>query len=145
MITEYAHRATIEDVPEINRVLNDENVRGTAGFPAGINFLDAGPTFHRFAYFVFPGGFVLFDPSAQFPGVWEGHIAAMKGYRGENALEGAIAALDFMFGNGEATTILVDFPSHRRDLRNLVRTLGFTQRVGTDSFMLTYEDWKERH
>ena len=144
MISTCARRATIEDVPGINAVLNDENVRGTAGFPAGVNFLDAAPTFTRFAYFVFPGGFVLFDPSKEFPGVWEGHIAALKGYRGENALEGAQSALDSMFSDGWATNVIVDFPSHRRDLRNLVRTLGFTQRIGTDSFMLTYEDWKER-
>jgi len=144
VITEHSRFATIEDAPEIERILNDESVRGYAGVPRDFDVLGVADTFDKFRYFLFDGGFVLFRP-LQIPGAFEGHIAALKGHRGENALDGSEAALEAMFSSGLALYIFVSIEPHRRDIRNLVTRLGFIRIDRTNSYMLDYERWKEGH
>ena len=145
MISTCARRATIEDVPEINAVLNDADARrGMSAFPEGVEWLDAGPTFGSMSYFLFLGGFVLFVPMSEQSRVWEGHVAALRGYRGENALDVAASAVDQMFKSGDARHIIANVSERRRDLRAIMRALGFSKSSTTPGlYIKSLCDWKE--
>jgi RimJ/RimL family protein N-acetyltransferase len=136
--------ATLEDIPEINRILNHEEIYRWATMGKRTAPLDIGPAFDKVFVLLEDtgGGCIVLDPYSE--GTVEVHTCLLEAFRGKNAAAIVRDTLRFAFAETGCMEILTKVPTDNKAADLFARQVGFVRVAdGEDlrSYQLTIERW----
>lgn len=140
------HRASLRDVQHILSVTGHPEVKGLIQSPFPLTAGHVARALTRVRIYVYDGGVIAFEDKGM--NIYEGHVAAVPGFRGRWLDEACRGALDDMFSAPDVLARAVEArrPKGRPDVGMLLRRLGFerhsTER-GVVRYMLTRDRWVE--
>ena len=135
--------ATREDIPEINRVLNHEDVYRWATLGEDMGPLDITPGFDRVFVLLEPngGGCIILDPFST--ATIEVHTCLLPSVRGKASEEIVREALRFVFAETGSMEILTKVSTENKAADLFTRQVGFI-RVADGSLLRSYQLTIER-
>jgi hypothetical protein len=131
-------RATPEDIPEINAILNHPDVYPSATLGADVGYLDVTAGFEHMHILLIPdgGGCLLLDPYSEL--TVELHTCILPAFRGKVAEQVAEETLRFAFGILAATRIFTRIQVTNKGADLFARQMGFV-RISDGAELRGYE------
>lgn len=136
--------ATPEDIPEINRILNHEDIYQWATMGKDIGPLDIEPAFERLWVLMDPsgGGCVILDNYSE--STVEVHTCLLKESRGKASEDFVRDTLRFAFAETGCMELLTKVPTDNKAVDLYTRQVGFIRVADASelrSYQLTIERW----
>ncbi len=136
--------ANREDIPEINRVLNHEEVYRWATMGKDLGILDISPAFERVFVLLEPsgGGCIILDPFSE--GTFEVHTCILGAFRGKASEAIVQDTLRFVFAETGCMEILTKVPIENKAADLFTRQVGFIRVADASqlrSYQLSIERW----
>lgn len=136
--------ATPTDIPEINRILNHEEIYRWATMGKDLGPLDIGPRFELLWVLLEEtgGGCIILDPYSE--DAFEVHTCLLEDFRGKNSADIVRDTLRFAFAETGCMEILTKVPTDNKAADLFTRQVGFIRVAdATDlrSYQLRIERW----
>lgn len=136
--------ATPDDIPEINKILNHEEIYRWATMGKDLGPLDIGPVFENLWVLLETtgGGCIIMDPYSE--DVIEVHTCLLEAFRGKNSASIVRDALRFAFAETGCMEILTKVPTDNKAADLFTRQVGFIRVADAAelrSYQLTIERW----
>lgn len=136
--------ATLEDTPEINRILNHEEIYPWATMGKMTEPLDIGPAFDKVFVLLEDsgGGCIILDPYSV--DTIEVHTCLLEAFRGKESASIVRDTLRFAFAETGCMEILTKVPVNNKAADLFTRTVGFIRVADATelrSYQLSIERW----